>query len=53
MILRNSDYRYLRDLDMMKVFGELVRLNSSPYYHNSLNVIVWYEKITADKNGKH
>ena len=49
MTLRNNDYRYLRELDVVSVFGELVKLNKSPYYHNTLDVIKWYERLSEEK----
>jgi len=49
MTLRDSDYRFLKGLDVARVFGELVKLNTNIYYHNTLDVIKWCEKITHEK----
>lgn len=46
MTLRDTDYRYLRGLDSLNVFGELVRLNTGAYYHKTLDVIKLYRELT-------
>ena len=46
MTLKQSDYARLISEEGIDVFSELIKLNMTKYYHNSLDVI----KLTRDIN---
>jgi hypothetical protein len=48
MTLRQSDYARLISEESIDVFSELIKLNMTKYYHNTLDVI----RLTRDINLK-